>query len=159
MIPEAQRRYQASEKGKATRRKRENAARAANREAMRAKDRELYALRDPSKKRDGILRWLYGITIVEWDALLAAQGGACAICGTTEPGQRKWATDHDHTTGLVRGILCHACNLNLAWLGDNADKIGTRYAKVQEYLAAPSPVPGAKAHPKLMARHALARKA
>lgn len=57
----------------------------------------------------------YGITISERDAWLEKQGGGCGICRTTTPGNKHgWHTDHCHTTGKVRGILCHSCNAMMA---------------------------------------------
>lgn len=51
--------------------------------------------------------------------MLAAQGGKCAICGGTNPGGHRLAVDHDHTTGAVRGLLCHACNAGIGKLRDD----------------------------------------
>ena len=51
-----------------------------------------------------------------WKALLAFQNNRCAICGSEfliGGPRRKWSLDHDHKTGLVRGILCNGKN------GDN----------------------------------------
>lgn len=39
--------------------------------------------------------------------LVALQRGACATCGASG---RKLVVDHDHVTGLVRGLLCRSCN-------------------------------------------------
>lgn len=39
-------------------------------------------------------------------ALLERQGGRCAICGAAGPSH----ADHDHATGLLRGMLCPGCN-------------------------------------------------
>src|SRR5216684_3230394 len=36
--------------------------------------------------RKGKLRHAYGLTVDEYKAMLAEQGGCCAICGTTDPG-------------------------------------------------------------------------
>lgn len=62
-----------------------------------------------------------GLTIEDYERLLAAQGGGCAICGAT-PKTRRLDVDHDHRTGAVRGLLCHRCNralpswVNVRWL-------------------------------------------
>jgi hypothetical protein len=67
-----------------------------------------------------------GVTVEQYDAMLAAQGGGCAICGT-KPKTRRLDVDHDHKTGRVRGLLCHRCNralpgwVTLHWLLAAAD--------------------------------------
>ena len=43
---------------------------------------------------------------VEFEEMLAAQQGRCAICGARDPQH----LDHDRRTGWVRGILCFNCN-------------------------------------------------
>lgn len=54
----------------------------------------------------------YGISRAEYKDLLAAQAGACAICGRTENGSARHNldVDHDHQTGRIRGLLCNRCN-------------------------------------------------
>lgn len=52
----------------------------------------------------------YGISKAQRDEMLSAQGGVCAIC--KEKPQRP-VVDHCHDSGVVRGILCHACNVKL----------------------------------------------
>lgn len=55
----------------------------------------------------------YGISQSEYDRILAVQGGVCKVCGTSEPGGyggTHFQVDHDHTTGVVRGLLCWQCN-------------------------------------------------
>jgi len=57
-----------------------------------------------------------GLSIEDYDELITAQGGGCAICGNP-PKTRRLDTDHDHRTGKVRGLLCHRCNRALpAWI-------------------------------------------
>ena len=60
-----------------------------------------------------------GIPLAEYDALLAAQGGGCAICGNA-PKTRRLHVDHDHKTGAVRGVLCFNCNQAL---GNSRDDV------------------------------------
>lgn len=72
----------------------------------------------------------YSITTDEWDAMLRAQGERCAICGTDTPAGRGWHTDHCHTTGKVRGILCIHCNAGLGQFRDSAEVL----SKAAEYL-------------------------
>lgn len=50
----------------------------------------------------------YGITAEEYATLLAAQQGACAICGQKR--SYRLNVDHDHASGAVRGLLCRLCN-------------------------------------------------
>lgn len=78
-------------------------------------------------------RTLAGITPAERDAMLEAQGGKCAICGTSGTDVR-WCADHCHTTGAVRGVLCHPCNSGLGMFRDNPVAL----AAAIDYLAAAS---------------------
>ena len=55
------------------------------------------------------------------DSMLVAQGGVCAICGTAKSGGRsgRFHVDHDHRTGIIRGMLCNRCNVALGGFGDD----------------------------------------
>jgi len=67
------------------------------------------------------------MTPEQYDAMLVAQGGGCAICGTKEPGRKKgvFAVDHDHITGKVRALLCTNCNIGIGNLGDDPVRLRT----------------------------------
>jgi len=73
-----------------------------------------------AKRRSALLR-RYGISQEQFVDLFEAQDGACAICGTSEPGGRRNTLhiDHCHDTGKVRGLLCNPCNLMLGLAKDN----------------------------------------
>ncbi len=85
---------------------------------------------DPDRARSGHLRRTYALTTEEFDALHLIQKGKCAICATEDPCNRwqRFAVDHDHTTGVVRGLLCHPCNTALGLVGDN---VSTLYAMIK----------------------------
>ncbi len=65
------------------------------------------------------LKWRYGITPEDYDAMLVAQGGHCALCDRTPSDHRRLNIDHDHETGAVRGLLCDPHNRAIGNLGDN----------------------------------------
>ena len=67
---------------------------------------------------------LYGLSPKEYKRLLAHQKGLCAICRNPETHKvRGYLTslsvDHNHITGLVRGLLCRACNRAIGMLKDD----------------------------------------
>lgn len=60
------------------------------------------------------MKKLYGMDLAQYDVLLAAQGGGCALCGVVKYGRGyAFQVDHDHSTGRVRGLLCATCNMQL----------------------------------------------
>jgi hypothetical protein len=69
--------------------------------------------------RERHLKRTFGITLVDFDAMLAAQSGGCAICGRQAPENTSLHVDHDHETGVVRGLLCFTCNGALGMLGES----------------------------------------
>jgi len=63
----------------------------------------------------------------EYADLMIKQNQSCAICGSlfghkTKNGKKaKLAIDHDHSSGLVRGLLCNKCNRAIGYFHDNVD--------------------------------------
>lgn len=78
------------------------------------------------------LKRRYGITLDDYDKMLKLQDGKCAICGTSElaKGKSRFAVDHCHSTGKVRGLLCTNCNSGIGKLQDDKDLV----MKAYEYL-------------------------
>lgn len=88
-----------------------------------AYNRERY-VRDKRRARELDLIRRFGITVVEYEAMLAAQGGACAICGGPEPrAGASLAVDHDHATGRVRALLCSPCNVTLGHMRESPARL------------------------------------
>ena len=75
----------------------------------------------------------YDLTPEDYEALLEAQEGVCAIC-EQRPVSKRLAVDHDHATGEVRGLLCSRCNHDL--LGALHDSLSLAWRAVR-YLAIP----------------------
>jgi hypothetical protein len=96
--------------------------------------------------RDRLLRKKYGITVDEYDALLASQDGRCAICRTDQPGgptpESAFHVDHSHDDGRVRGLLCRACNTALGLLGEDPGRIRTLLAYIERWPACGRYEPG-----------------
>jgi hypothetical protein len=94
-------------------------------------------------ERDRFLKKKYGITSVDYDALLERQSGRCAVCGEkggapltgddARARSRVLHVDHEHGTGRVRGLLCRLCNIALGHAGDDP----ARLRAMADYLEMP----------------------
>ena len=85
-----------------------------------------YSCRCSTCTSKAFLRYRYGITVKEFESLVAKQNKKCAICKTdleiSADGIKRTknvAVDHCHTTGSVRGILCKNCNVGLGFFQDS----------------------------------------
>ncbi len=92
----------------------------AERQAQKNKE---WRAANPDRSKRGVkcatLRAKYGITLEEYEALLAKQNGLCAICEAPESSWGSMAVDHNHETGEVRGLLCFNCNTALGKFNDD----------------------------------------
>lgn len=92
----------------------------------RSKTREYY--------NEGFMRLKYGVTKEKYQEMLDSQNGVCAIC-KTKPNfdklKKRFAIDHCHTTGKVRGLLCDPCNRGIGFLRDDPNIL----LSATEYLA------------------------
>jgi hypothetical protein len=88
-------------------------------------------------EREKSFRVRYGITTAEYEQMLAAQGGVCAIC-KRKPSGRRLGVDHCHLTKRIRRLLCSNCNVGLGFFCDDPD----RMERAAEYLEAWLPSAG-----------------
>lgn len=86
--------------------------------------------RTPTSRADW-LRWKYDLTEDEFDAMVEAQGGRCLIC--CEVPDEQLVVDHDHGTGVVRGLLCRCCNIGLGFMRDDPERL----RRAADYLTTP----------------------
>ncbi len=83
------------------------------------------------QRRDYELRSEYGIDLNTYHQMFDEQSGCCAICGKHQDVLTKTlSVDHSHTTGQVRRLLCHKCNMAIGLLDDSPELA----AKVSQYL-------------------------
>lgn len=94
-------------------------------------DYKLRKLHDRVKK--------FGITGEQYTAMVTAQNNKCGACGTDKPSKRsvkRWAVDHCHGSGAVRGLLCHSCNLTLGNVSDNISTLESLIAYLKSHNVA-----------------------
>ena len=74
------------------------------------------------KQRQSRIKTLsrYGLTLTDFDTLWLGQEGVCFICQKPAKPGKNLHVDHDHKTGLTRGLLCWMCNRALRGLRDDA---------------------------------------
>ena len=108
-----------------------------------ARERRAINGRDPIHRRIQTLR-RYGLTLAQFDELLAAQDSRCAVCSTSEPGGLGWHVDHDHTCcstrkascgKCIRGILCTRCNIGIGNFRDDPAVIQAAIDYITVYRA------------------------
>ncbi len=58
----------------------------------------------------------YGLSPEQFDAMFDAQAGKCKVCAVILYAP---VVDHDHKTGIVRGLLCCKCNTGLGMFLDD----------------------------------------
>jgi hypothetical protein len=101
-------------------------------------------------RRDARLLQNYGITEAQYDAMLAAQGGVCVVCGKPpKPGgvgaARCLHVDHDHACcpgkrscgKCVRALLCQNCNNGLGHFSDDPELLRRAADYIEQYAVVP----------------------
>ena len=98
-----------------------------------ARSRKHYEVNKAGKlryQRHYFLKHQYGLSIDDYETMVASQNNLCAICQKpqTESTKRRKSSrrvrdlvvDHNHITGEVRGFLCNKCNTGL-WGVENEE--------------------------------------
>jgi len=82
-------------------------------------------LRTPQQQRAHMLKHRYGLTVEQWDTMIIAQVGLCALC---DQPMKNPHVDHSHITEEVRSLLCLQCNTMLG----HVELLGL--ARIEAYL-------------------------
>lgn len=85
-----------------------------------------YRKATPDLEKARSLRADFGISLEDYNEMVTAQGGVCAICKNPETHKRNGklkalAVDHHHGTGKIRGLLCSDCNTGIGKLKDSPE--------------------------------------
>ena len=109
--------------------------RAEHPEVIRARNKLQYERnRDKHVQRKRAYARRHIIGVERMEQVLLFQGGVCAICrrADTHMGGTLKA-DHDHATGVFRGMLCHACNVTLGHY-ENSMRPHVQVSYFEDYL-------------------------
>lgn len=97
---------------------------------------------NPTRHREIMRRATFGLDPGEYEVMLEAQGGVCAICGGTSTavnprtGQPKGLfVDHCHRTGAVRQLLCQHCNFGLGNFRDDPELMERAASYIRRFQA------------------------
>jgi hypothetical protein len=94
----------------------------------------------PRKQSAYKLKANYGLTVDEYKSMLAEQNNVCAICKKPETAKsnggyiKSLAVDHCHSTGEVRGLLCHHCNTGLGKFKDDIELLKSAIEYLKEKI-------------------------
>ena len=95
--------------------------------------------KDPVKYRDYAYKWIlwkkYRMTVDQFNAMVEAQDGVCAICGGPPQKRERLCVDHDHDTGAIRALLCGQCNSGIGLLGDDPARLEAAIAYLRAHKA------------------------
>jgi hypothetical protein len=93
----------------------------------------MWRAKNPARQHATEIKRNYGLSIEQYNAMLAAQNCQCVICGKQhDPSVKRGRlyVDHCHKTGKVRALLCGGCNSMLGHANDET----TILLKAVDYL-------------------------
>ena len=86
-------------------------------------------------RREKHLRLSYQWTDSIYYHNLLMQGMGCAVCGSEDPGHKKYdfVVDHNHETGAPRGLLCHCCNVGIGMLKERTENFTNAITYLEQH--------------------------
>lgn len=83
-------------------------------------DKKYYDVNFLRYREKQLLR-LYGITLQQYNQMLAEQNCKCAVCNKNELEVGTLCVDHDHENGKIRNLVCTPCNTALGLLKEDVE--------------------------------------
>lgn len=87
------------------------------------------------RRKNVILKNVYGITLDQYNEMFKAQEGKCAICQRHQNElTRTLCVDHDHKTNKVRALLCVTCNTDVSVVENRLEEMTNYLNKYRKDL-------------------------
>lgn len=91
-----------------------------NREDLNSYMRDRYSQEEKIRIRAYGLKRMYGLSLDAYEELLIKQKYKCAVCEIDQKSyKRPFDVDHDHSTGIIRGLCCMRCNRAMGLFKDD----------------------------------------
>jgi hypothetical protein len=74
-------------------------------------------------KNHYMILYKFDISPEEYNNKFVEQNGLCDICNEKCSQKEMLSLDHDHESGIVRGLLCSACNMALGGFKDSIEML------------------------------------
>lgn len=83
---------------------------------------------NPGKVSSYTRKWRFKLTEAQFQEMVAAQNGTCAICKLIP--EDTLCIDHDHKSNKIRALLCRKCNSSIGYFKDDTELL----LRVKHYL-------------------------
>lgn len=84
--------------------------------------RKEWRMKNPEKLRSRKIENRYNITMEQYNKIFDKQHGRCAICNEHQSELKSaLGVDHNHKNNIVRGLLCHRCNMAIGLLRESIE--------------------------------------
>lgn len=93
--------------------------------------------KNPVRQHTMEIKRRYGLSIEKYNEMLTAQSCQCKICGKQhDPSLKRGRlyVDHCHKTGVVRALLCGACNSAIGHFNDDISFLEKASSYLKSYL-------------------------
>lgn len=84
----------------------------------------------------------FGLTEAQYELMIVAQDGHCAICAELDRPEKRLAVDHDHVTGRIRALLCDRCNRGIGFLDENPERLCAAANYIERHKLTSDPILG-----------------
>jgi len=87
----------------------------------------------PCGNRRSTIRKKYGLSWDDYIALKKQQDNKCGVCKQELSEKTQIDVDHSHSSGKVRGLLCHRCNVGLGFFKDDLEYLESAVNYLKKY--------------------------